>query len=361
MDIGFESAGFEVIWTNEYNKAFAELYGHAFTAWRNSRGHTDESSITSTASIASLRSEAVLKKAFPKGAPKLFGVIGGPPCPDFSRGGKKKGFEGENGKLTRTYVNLLLAIQPAFFVLENVPGLVRYDKPRAVFDKLLKKIEKKGYVVRHRILNALRFGVPQDRERLFAVGLRRDYFKKLFKPGPEDQWQFGWPRAGKYAKALDLNWPDEGKFGGSPVKPGAIPAELTVGGVLKKLPLPEDLPNGKDVFKAKSEKIWRIKEGDISGMSFKRLHRHRYSPTAWYGHNEVHLHPWKPRRLSVREALRIQTVPDAYQFPLEATLSAKFKVVGNGVPCKLAEHLARSVKRVVSGKAGRPIRMKKRG
>ncbi len=59
-------------------------------------------------------------------------------------------------------------------------------------------------------------------------------------------------------------------------------------------------------------------------------------------------------RLSVREALRIQTVPDAYQFPLEATLSAKFKVVGNGVPCKLAEHLARSVKRVVSGKAGRP-------
>ena len=352
MDIGFEEAGFGVVWTNEYNKSFARLYSHAFTAWRKSKGEDNQVNISSTASIESLRAPAVLKEAFPSGIPKVFGVIGGPPCPDFSRGGKKRGFEGENGRLTRTYVNLLMGLKPAFFVLENVPGLVRYEKPRAVFDELLRKVKRKGYVVRHAILNALQFGVPQDRERLFAIGFEKDFFKQLAKDETEDGWEFAWPSVRKYGKVHSLKWPGVNKFGGNPRKPIGIPSELTVGGALLRLPLPESLPNGGDIFKAKSEKIWRINEGDISGMSFKRLHRNRYSPTAWYGHNEVHLHPWLPRRLSVRETLRIQTVPDTYSFPANSTLSSKFKVIGNGVPCKLAEHLARAIMQTLTKSAG---------
>src|SRR5690606_28144652 len=91
------------------------------------------------------------------------------------------------------------------------------------------------------------------------------------------------------------------------------------------------------------KKFWQIDEGDVSGKSFKRLHRYRYSPTAWYGNNEVHIHPWKPRRLSVREALRIQTVPDEYILPVDFSLTDKFKMITNGVPCRLAEHLAQSI------------------
>ena len=83
------------------------------------------------------------------------------------------------------------------------------------------------------------------------------------------------------------------------------------------------LPNGQDMFNPYSEKFHIIDEGDVSGKSFKRLHRYRYSPTVWYGNNEVHLHPWKPRRLSVREALRIQTVPDGYVMPTTSTLTDK--------------------------------------
>ncbi|MBN8711765.1 MAG: DNA cytosine methyltransferase, partial [Verrucomicrobia bacterium] len=101
-------------------------------------------------------------------------------------------------------------------------------------------------------------------------------------------------------------------------------------------------------FNPHSVKFGTIKEGDVSGKSFKRLHRFRYSPTAWYGHNEVHLHPWKKRRLSVREALRLQTVPDDYVISEGISLSAKFKVIGNGVPCKLAHSLAESILKFIN-------------
>ena len=86
-----------------------------------------------------------------------------------------------------------------------------------------------------------------------------------------------------------------------------------------------------------------MRKEDSSGKSFKRLHRWRYSPAAAYGNNEVHLHPKEPRRLSVREVLRLQTVPDTYALPKDLTLTAKFKMVGNGVPVILAKAVADSI------------------
>jgi len=82
-----------------------------------------------------------------------------------------------------------------------------------------------------------------------------------------------------------------------------------------------------------------INEGDTKRRSFKRLHRYRYSPTTCFGNNEVFLHPYKNRRLTVREALRIQSVDDKYVWGAERQ-SAKFKVIGNGVPVLLAEAVA---------------------
>ncbi len=105
----------------------------------------------------------------------------------------------------------------------------------------------------------------------------------------------------------------------------------------------EGLPNSRDCFKPYSKVFKQIAEGDVSRKSSKRLHRWRYSPAAAYGNNEVHLHPWEPRRLTVREALRIQTVPDAYALPPRMTLSAMFKTVGNGVPVKLAQAVSASI------------------
>jgi DNA (cytosine-5)-methyltransferase 1 len=106
----------------------------------------------------------------------------------------------------------------------------------------------------------------------------------------------------------------------------------------------ENLPNGKEWFVPYSKKFTCVPEGRVATKSFKRLHRYRYSPTAWYGNNEVHLHPTQPRRLSVREALRLQSVPDSYVMPTDVPLSAKFKVICNGVPVKLAATVAAAVR-----------------
>jgi DNA (cytosine-5)-methyltransferase 1 len=86
-----------------------------------------------------------------------------------------------------------------------------------------------------------------------------------------------------------------------------------------------------------------VPEGDDSKKSFKRLHRWRYSPTAAYGNNEVHLHPYKARRLTVAEALAIQSLPKNFVLPPDMTLSDKFKAVGNGVPFLAAKSVAATI------------------
>ncbi|WMT41268.1 DNA cytosine methyltransferase [Paenibacillus sp. D2_2] len=140
-------------------------------------------------------------------------------------------------------------------------------------------------------------------------------------------------------------------FWAIPEKPLNIPEELMVGPLICDIEEVASLPNGLEGLMPRSRKYHIIDEGDVSRKSFKRLHRWRYSPTAAYGNNEVHLHPTQPRRLTVREALRIQSVPDTYELPSDMPLTHKFKLIGNGVPVKLAHALAVAVKKMIEEEA----------
>jgi len=132
-------------------------------------------------------------------------------------------------------------------------------------------------------------------------------------------------------------------IGKTPEKPAGIPDELMVYHILDGCNPPYEQPNGREGFKPHSDKFTAVREGDDKRRSFKRLHRYRYSPTACYGHNEVHLHPWENRRLTVRETMRIQGIPDTYVLPPEVSLTAKFATIGNAVPVPLARHVAVSL------------------
>ena len=90
-------------------------------------------------------------------------------------------------------------------------------------------------------------------------------------------------------------------------------------------------------------------EGDDSKKSYKRLHRWRYSPTACYGNNEVHLHPYQARRISVAEALAIQSLPPEFELPAKMSLTDMFKSVGNGVPFLAAKGLATTINEFLYG------------
>ena len=114
LDLGFEDAGFNISFVNEYNKAFLEAYKYTRGDFLPKYGY-------SNLSVEEYLNDDVWNRTFKKKFDADFvGFIGGPPCPDFSTAGRNKGVEGKNGILTDVYVNLIIKRKPDFFVLENV-------------------------------------------------------------------------------------------------------------------------------------------------------------------------------------------------------------------------------------------------
>ena len=115
-------------------KLLAEIYALGITSWRKSKKKdAPAAKISSTKSIEELTACSVLAEAFKGKVPELFGVIGGPPCTDFSVGGLHASHEGDAGKLTGVYISMLLGLRPGFFLLENVPHLETNIKHRTKF------------------------------------------------------------------------------------------------------------------------------------------------------------------------------------------------------------------------------------
>ena len=360
LDLGFETAGYRIAWTNEINPVFAKAYSHGMTSTHRAQDkNAPEKTISSIAPIQDLRASEILQAAFPREIPSLFGIIGGPPCIDFSRAGKNQGGRGRHGRLSGIYVETICRIRPAFFVLENVKGMVRTNSHRAYLERLQKKLEENGYRIDSRVINALELGVPQDRERLVMIGVRHDLADQCAgrKIGKTERNWFPWPSESKYHDAKSrFPWPGKERRGETVSCPKEIPYELTVAAALNGGTPLSELPNGTEFFVPYSIHFKQVLEGDTKRRSFKRLHRYRYSPTACYGNNEVHLHPWENRRLSVREAMRIQGIPDTYTLPADMHLSAKFRVVSNGVPVPLAHAVASSLRNFLTSSTALPKR-----
>lgn len=345
LDLGFEKAGFDVIWRNEFNKEFSRASQYAHEHRKNGR-----EILVDERSIVDVGPKDALNRAFgSSGVPETFGMIGGPPCPDFSIGGKNRGAEGDRGKLTEVYCNRILEIEPSFFLLENVRGLLSTKRHREFLNRQISRLQVK-YRVSLNILNALDFGVPQDRERVFLIGYSNKWIKRHYGRSKNSLAAVSWPTNSCYAGAKRrFQWPRTNPFGTRIDKPREIPEELTVWGAIGDTSRIRSLPNGLDCFRPRTKKFAEIDEGDDRRKSFKRLHRWRYSPTVAYGNNEVHLHPTEARRITVREALRLQSVPDDYAFPPNASLSDKFKMVGNGVPVRLATAVALAIADTIHG------------
>ncbi len=352
LDLGFEEENYNIVFVNEFKHEF--LYAYKFARDQHHMPSPKygyyECSIEKFLEGDSLLQ---LKRQFAqeKNNNNLVGFIGGPPCPDFSVGGKNRGRDGNNGRLAKSYIDLLDTIGPDFFVFENVKGLVKTEKHRAYYNDLKAQIQKK-FVVSDIILNALCFGVPQDRERIILLGINRNLLIN-HSIGLNDELYINWL---KYAAFPDIKriknllWPQTDEFMIDSVKGFSykIPRkykDLTVENWFVKNDVTHH-PNSIDIFKVKAgkQKIDSIQEGDVSRKSFKRLHRWRYSPTAAYGNNEVHLHPYKPRRLSVAEAMAIQSLPKWFCLPPQMSLTCKFKMIGNGVPVAMAKGIAKVIK-----------------
>jgi DNA (cytosine-5)-methyltransferase 1 len=349
LDLGFENSGFDVVYANEFHGAFLNGYQHSRKVMNKDlpefgcfQGDIRECLNGQMEVLKSNILEA--RKKF-----DLVGFIGGPPCPDFSVGGKNRGHSGENGVLSEIYVDLICKMKPDFFLFENVKGLWSTKKHRLFYESLKLKLSGSSYSLSDKLTNCIEFGVPQDRWRVFLFGARKDILEETRHKGNYNGKinDFDWNKQTLYTpeEAFAYPWPLNSPFGMDLPLPTSIPPILTTQCWFEKNNT-QNHPNAEHCFRPKAglEKFKSIHEGDDSRKSFKRIHRWRYSPTACYGNNEVHLHPYLPRRLNVAETLAIQSLPENFELPPNMTLTDMFKAIGNGVPYLAAKGIAETIK-----------------
>lgn len=344
LDLGFEHAGFQTVFANEVHSPFLKAYKYSRERlglpqpdFGYYEGDAQDFTLVSTKNNLSELMNDVWRSG------SLVGFIGGPPCPDFSVGGKNRGYKGDNGRLSESYTKLILEHQPDFFLFENVKGLFRTKKHKTFYEKIKNEL-KEFYLLEDRLVNAIEYGVPQDRDRIILIGFHKRLLNK------NDGAKLDWGRFAAYSRqyALDgYSWPSTNNFveNGFLPMPDNLPLELTVEGWFQKNDVVNH-PNADHCFKPRAglQKFQTIREGDDSKKSYKRLHRWRYSPTAAYGNNEVHLHPYKARRISAAEALAIQSLPHNFCLPEDMTLTNMFKAIGNGVPYLASKGIAQSIR-----------------
>jgi DNA (cytosine-5)-methyltransferase 1 len=145
FDLGFQKAGFNVLYANEYDKSIWDTFSYNFANF-----------FLDKRDIRKINSNEI---------PDCIGIIGGPPCQSFSEAGSLGGVLDERGKLFYEYIRIIKDKKPLFFVAENVSGLLHKRNSETFFD-IITKLEKLGYDVKYKLVNAVEYLIPQDRKRL---------------------------------------------------------------------------------------------------------------------------------------------------------------------------------------------------
>ncbi|MFM5942829.1 MAG: DNA cytosine methyltransferase, partial [Dolichospermum sp.] len=179
LDLGFENTGYNIAYVNEIFPPFMSAYRYSREILKlpqpeygYHQGEAADVSKLVTGTPAKRLNELVKDS---RKSNNIIGFIGGPPCPDFSVGGKNKGHLGDNGKLSSAYIELICQNLPDFFLFENVKGLWRTTKHRLFFEDLKIKLQQAGYILTEKLINAIEYGVPQDRERIILLGFKNNF------------------------------------------------------------------------------------------------------------------------------------------------------------------------------------------
>ena len=311
LDLGFQKAGFNVIWANEYDKEIWETY-------EKNHPHTK----LDKRSIVDIPSDDV---------PECDGIIGGPPCQSWSEAGALRGIEDKRGQLFFDFIRILEAKQPKFFLAENVSGmLLDRHSPALNNIKELFRNAGVGYELSFEMLNASDFNVPQDRKRVFFVGIRKDL---------NFTYQFSYPN---YPK---LTLHDAIKD----LQDTAIPAlktNKTNGDKCKVANHEFMIGDFSTIYMSRN----RVRSWDEPSFTIQAGGRHApcHPQAPKFKFIEQNVRIFEPgfeklyRRLSVRECARVQTFPDDFIFHY-TNVPAGYKMIGNAVPVNLAKHMAETI------------------
>ncbi len=278
LSLGFEAQGFPTI-------GFESNTDAAATYSSNLQGECHFLTLTETTQI-----------------PPFKVLIGGPPCQPFSVGGKQKGL-GDKRDGFPIFTKAVEIHQPDIFLIENVRGLLYKSKP--YLEKLVKKMQSLNYLVEFQLLNAVNYGTPQKRERVFIIG-HRGKFKF-----PSQQLKN--ITAGEALGELAFSIPENSKF----------------------------LTPSMDKYIAKYEKASQcIQPRDLHLNKPARTITCRNLAGATGDMQRLKLPDGRRRRLTFREGARLQSFPDWFNFT--GNEQSIFNQIGNAVPPMLAYFLAQS-------------------
>lgn len=287
LDLGFVQAGHKVVWAND-------IYEDAVATYRRNIGdHILCSDITK------ISSESI---------PDCDVVVGGFPCQGFSVANTKRHIGDSRNVLYREMLRVIRDKRPAFFLAENVKGLLHFDGGKA-FDRIVRDFSDAGYRVQYRLFNAADYGVPQRRERVIIIGVRSDI-----------GYEYDFPVATHSRNGKDgcLKW-------------------VGVADALFQFPDPDsdnEVPN---------HLYSRYKLNFNGYIGHRPIDPAIPAPTVTARGDDrggvvILPHPNGRRRMTGRELATIQGFPPDYVF--EGRLSSVYRQIGNAVPPILARAIA---------------------
>ena len=336
MDVGFSQAGFDVIFANDIDQAACNTFN---------LNHTVQSHCGDLRDFT----DTLLQY---RGVDLIFG---GPPCQGFSVAGKMDPHD-ERSKLIWDFMANVERLKPAAFVCENVKALAVNNRWQPVRDELIEKSKSMGYETALLILNSSDFGVPQARERMFLVGFKTsdeltdsnslqealysalnekkaspitiaELIRELGPAGSVNNRRVCSAIITYAKKPVLRKSPYAGMLfngAGRPINPNGIALTLpaSMGGNKTPIVDEDEIFKGKDSYVELYHQQLQQGEAPLSGRAPSRL-----------------------RRITLDEAMAIQTFPSTYEFA--GSQSAIFRQIGNAVPCHLAEVVAESVKELL--------------
>ncbi len=303
LDLGFINAGHKIIWANDNFPDAVKTY------------RTNIGSHIICEDISKIPSDQI---------PEHDILIGGFPCQGFSVANSKRGEQDERNKLYLEFLRILLDKQPKYFVAENVKGILSLSKG-AIFKMIISDFENAGYIVKHEVLNAANYGVPQKRERVIILGVRTDVNFNLRHPEPTH-----------HENPSLFN--DKKRW-------------VSIGEALRDIPEPED----KHLLINHTYSKFKLKFNGYLGN--RAIDPTKPAPTVTARGDEkggvvVLHHPNNHRRMSVRELALTQSFPIDYIF--EGNNSSAYRQIGNAVPPLLAYAVAsmfpKEIKKYVANK-----------
>lgn len=329
LSLGFEMSGFDIVLANEYDKPIASSY---------IKNHPRVNMIVEDITKLSLN------QTFEKYKSGIDVIIGGPPCQGFSQKGQRKTINDERNFLFKYYYQVVKLVKPKYFLMENVPNLITTES--GYFKKeIIKLFNDIGYSMSADILNAVDFGVPQNRKRTFILGKLGD--KKLHLPKPAQKSVTIWDaisdlaflESGQGEEVQEYRCIPQSEYQNilrskSSLLYNHVSTKHSELAIKRMMLIPPE--SGKEVLPKE-----HLTKSIYSG-TWTRMIKEEVSVTITTRFDTPSsgkfMHPYLNRAITVREAARIQSFPDHFRF--YGNKCSQMKQVGNAVPPLLAKAVA---------------------